>query len=156
MNNRKALQTEILRRLEASGSFLKEQNFSDLGDRQEIGREVIYLVECGLATAAVRRFDGEIHFGRLLITAKGSDYIAAENTIGAEMNVITVRLHQDTIRDLLIARVRESDADDTVKGKLVDQLKALPAQGVAKLAERALEQALQTLPNAIQWLQTAL
>lgn len=102
------------------------------------------------------QLDGAQSFAAVTITSRGSDVVRKEmNPIGADLTVVTIKIHEDTIRALLIDRVRESDADDTVKGKLIDQLKSLPAEAASKLAERALDQALRYMPNAIQWLQTA-
>jgi len=156
MSQRKELQKAILARLEESGRKLFAREMADIGESAAVAREVAYLAGSGLVTAATREFDGEIHFAWANITPKGSDFINSEDTIGSEVNVLTVRLHEDTVRELLIARVREADADETAKEKLIDQLKSLPAQGVAKVAEHALEQALRNLPNAVQWLQTVL
>lgn len=155
MSTRKELQRAILKRLEDEGRKLFARELADLGEHAAIGREVAYLAGSGLITAATRESDGVVHYAWANITPKGSDFINADDTIGADVHVLTIKLHEDTIRSLLIARVRESEADDTVKGKLVDQLKSLPAEAVSKLAERALDQALRYMPNAIQWLQTA-
>ncbi|MEJ6328622.1 hypothetical protein Q2B95_08135 [Stenotrophomonas maltophilia] len=156
MATRKEIQIAVLTRLEEAGKKLYGRELADIGEEHVVAREVVYLKDAGLVDAAVREFDGVAHFAWVSITAKGSDFINKEGTIGAELNVLTVRLHEDTVRDLLVARVRESDADESVKEKLVDQLRALPAQGIAKVAERALDQALRNLPNAVQWLQTVL
>lgn len=155
MTTRKELQKAILKRLEEEGRKLYARDLADLGDTIALGREVQYLAGSGLISAATREFDGVVHYAWATITPKGSDFINADGTIGADVHVLTIKLHEDTIRSLLIARVRESEADETVKGKLVDQLRALPAEAVSKLAERALDQALRYMPNAIQWLQTA-
>lgn len=125
-------------------------------DMDEMIPELEYLRDHGLIEIQIIEYlDGEHGITPARITTAGRDLLHKTGGIGAELNVVTVRLHEDTIRQLLISRVRESDADDTVKGKLVDQLKALPAEAVSKLAERALDQALRYMPNAIQWLQTA-
>lgn len=98
---------------------------------------------------------GDVDITPAKLTPKGRDFLHKGQSIGSQLNVVTVRLHEETIRDLLIAQVRKSDADESVKGKLEEQLKALPAEAVSKLAEKALEKALQYMPNAVQWLQTA-
>ena len=156
MASRKEIQIAVLTRLEDEGRKIYSRELADIGEESAIAREVAYLKSSGLVDAAIREFDGVPHFAWASITAKGSDFINKEGTIGADLNVLTVRLHEDTVRDLLVARVRESDADQSVKEKLIDQLKALPAQGIAKVAEHALDQALRNLPNAVQWLQTVL
>jgi hypothetical protein len=43
-----------------------------------------------------------------------------------------------------------------VKGKVLEQLKALPAEGIQLLGQKLMAEGLQRLPNALQWLQTAL
>lgn len=114
-----------------------------------------YLSEHGLMEARLHQMDGRPQLGYAKITANGMDFLQDDGGLGAILGVVTIRLHEETIRALLIDRVRESDADDTVKGRLIDQLKSLPAEAASKLAERALDQALRYMPNAIQWLQTA-
>ncbi|MFB6649994.1 MULTISPECIES: hypothetical protein [Bacillus cereus group] len=156
MASRKEIQIAVLTRLEEAGRKLYGREMTGIAEAPAVAREVAYLKDAGLIEAAVREFDGVVHFVWCSITAKGSDFINKAGTIGADLNVLTVRLHEDTVRDLLVARVHESDADESVKEKLVDQLKALPAQGIAKVAEHALDQALRNLPNAVQWLQTVL
>ncbi|MFI8570457.1 hypothetical protein ACIGEO_02905 [Stenotrophomonas bentonitica] len=124
-------------------------------DMDEMIPELEYLRDHGLIDIQIYGYmSGEPGLTPAKITTAGRDFLHKTGGIGAELSVVTVRLHEDTVRQLLISRVRESDADDTVKGKLVDQLKALPAEAVSKLAERALDQALRYMPNAIQWLQT--
>ncbi|RZZ90625.1 hypothetical protein [Pseudoxanthomonas winnipegensis] len=155
--DRKELRLAILRKLEESGSKAFKRDLAELLEtvgEQPLAREVLYLQGHGLVTALTKEFDGEVHLGWVQITHQGRDYIDSTGGLGAELGVVTVRLHEDTIRQLLISQVRGSDADDTVKGKLVDQLKALPAEGVSKLAERALEQSLRYMPDVIRWLQT--
>lgn len=114
-----------------------------------------YLQEHGLVDA---KFSQYVDLGTQLtwgkITAKGIDFIADDGGLGAILNVQTIRLHEDTVRALLIRKVEASDASQTVKEKLVDKLKSLPADGIGKLTEKALEAGLNALPNAAQWLQT--
>jgi hypothetical protein len=156
MDERTKLQMEILGRLEDAGRKLFKRELLNLADEEHLTREVLYLKGHGLVEASVMQLDGAQNFAAVTITSRGSDVVRKEiNPIGAELRVVTIKIHEDTIRALLIDRVRESDADDTVKGKLIDQLKSLPAEAASKLAERALDQALRYMPNAIQWLQTA-
>lgn len=148
----KELQQKILKCLadSTSGSVMGE-DLNTLADAQSVEREVRYLEGLGVLTASYYMSDG---VSTATITSKGRDFIAPDAGIGSELNVITIKLHEDSIRALLIARVQSSDADATVKGKLVDQLKSLPSEGVSKLAEKALEKALQQMPALVQWLQT--
>lgn len=108
-----------------------------------------YLAEHGLLTSSglpVQRLEPKI-------TAKGIDFLADDGGLGAILEVVTVKLHSETIRDLLISRVQESDEPDTVKSRLIDQLKATPAQALGQLTERALDAGLQAMPRFAEWLQ---
>lgn len=88
------------------------------------------------------------------ITAAGIDFLADDGGLGAILGVVTVKIHQDSVRALLIQRVEESKEPDGVKDKLVDQLKALPAEGVKSLAEKALDAGIRAIPDVGRWLST--
>ncbi len=149
----KEMRQAILRRLDSAPAevFTGEQ-LSDLGDPQGVLTEVSYLEELGLLKAEYC-LSGKVAWAR--ITSRGRDYVDPSGGIGGELNVVTVKLHEDTLRQIFINRVNASDADSTVKGKLIDQIKSLPAEALSKLAEKALEEGLRYMPHALQWLQTA-
>lgn len=85
--------------------------------------------------------------GWAAIKAKGIDFLADDGGLSAILGVVTVKLHSETIRDLLIARVSGSDEPETVKGQVIAQLKATPTQALGQLTERALDAGLRSLPN---------
>lgn len=122
----------------------------DHSDQRVAAVNAAYLHEHGLIEASVRP-GGLPGTGPSLanakITAKGIDFLADDGGLSAILGVVTVKLHSETIRDLLIARVRESSEPDTVKERLIDQLKATPAQALGQLTERALDAGLRSLPN---------
>lgn len=64
---------------------------------------------------------------RHYLTAKGLDFIADDGGLGAILGDVTVRLHGDALRDLLISRVQSSGEDETVKAKVVAKLKSFLA-----------------------------
>lgn len=145
---------KILERLDAaSPSIVVAEELADIADGAQLADLVQYLREHRFLTADIRGFDGEVTWAK--ITAAGRDYLAEDGGLTRELGVVTVKLHEDTLRQIFINRVKASDADETVKSKLVDQLKALPAEGLSKLAEKALEEGLRYMPHALQWLQTA-
>lgn len=87
------------------------------------------------------------------ISAKGLDFLADDGGLSAILGVVTVRLHEDTIKSLLIDRVRQSPGDATIKGKLIDAIKKQPAEALSTLTTKLLEEALVQLPNALPMLQ---
>src|SRR3546814_2251812 len=90
------------------------------------------------------------------ITAKGIDFIADDGGLGAILHVQTIRLHEDSIRALLIKQVEASDVSQSVKERLVDKIKSMPADGIGTLTEKALEAGLKALPHVAHWLQALL
>lgn len=122
--------------------------------RHEMAADASYLVGHGLlewiAGPAVSSHTG------YRITSKGIDFLADDGGLSAILGVVTVKLHADTVRELLIQRVEQSESDTTVKGKVREQLKALPAEAIQSVAQRLMSEGLNRLPDAVQWLQTAL
>ncbi|MGE4404468.1 hypothetical protein [Pseudomonas sp.] len=90
------------------------------------------------------------------ITARGRDYLKEDGGLTAERDALTIRLHADTIRDLITAQIEASEMDSTAKAQLIAQVKSLPAKGLEAVLTDLAKQGLARLPNAIQWLQTTL
>lgn len=154
----RGLQRVLLYRLaDTYPGYMTQQDLGGIAAGNVLNVNIAYLGEHGLVES---KFSNSLDDGPIFvlarITAKGIDFLQDDGGLGAILGVVTVRLHQDTVRQILIQKVEESDADKTVKGKLIDQLKALPAEGIGTLAEKALEAGLRALPNAVQLLQTAL
>ena len=56
-----------------------------------------------------------------------------------------VKLHDDTIKELLVDRVRETVNDPGVRDRLLDAIKDLPAEGVKDIAKGLLTRGAQAL-----------
>jgi len=154
----RGMQRQILERLaSAYPNPMAGQEFADLGPLANVRVNAHYLAELDLIGLQPLNFGGEqAPFASAVIRAKGIDFLADDGGLGAILGVVTVRLHEETVRDLLLQRVKESNAPSTVKAKVLDQLRALPAEGIKKLAEKALEAGIRGLPDAVQWIQAAL
>ncbi len=96
---------------------------------------------------------GEVQYGPALITAKGLDFIQDDGGLSAILGVVTVKLHDDTIRRLLIDKVQASEEPEGVKERLVDAIKSAPAETLKTVVQKTLEAGIQSLPNAVQLLQ---
>ena len=55
---------------------------------------------------------------------------------------MTVRLHEESIKALLLDKVRTSDQPERMKRKLVDAINGMPAAGLTALSMRAIETGL--------------
>lgn len=98
--------------------------------------------------------DGQPSVHSTKITAKGLDYISDDGGLTAELGVVTVKLHEDTIKELMIAKIQSSDANSTVKKNLIETLKKLPADAMKELSMAAVRRGIDSLPDAVQWFQT--
>lgn len=116
-----------------------------------------YLHEHGLVSANIRQMiDGGTAIGPVTITARGLDFLQDDGGLSAILGTITVRLHDDTIRALLIEKVEASSGDVAVKRKLVETIKGLPADALKKLAEKAMIAGIEHLPERIDQLRQLL
>ena len=93
------------------------------------------------------------------ITNRGLDFLAGDGGLTALLSVVTVKLHGETLRELMIKKVEESNEDTSIRRSVVTKLKSLPAEGVAMVATRAFELGLAATPNlathVMQWLSRA-
>ncbi|WP_141245475.1 hypothetical protein [Mesorhizobium sp. WSM3864] len=116
-----------------------------------------YLADHALVEAEwVRMMNGPPSPKWARITAAGLDFLEDDGGLSAILGVVTVRLHEDTIKSLLVEQVEKSAAPATVKSKLVEQIKALPAEMTKALTIEAMKAGLANIPEIAGWLQMAL
>ncbi|MCG9081142.1 hypothetical protein [Laribacter hongkongensis] len=160
----RALQRQILEDLaEAFPSsmdiHLYREKYLPLGD-PIFAANVIYLEMHGLMTggAISHMLSGEfmINLSMVKISHKGLDFVQDDGGLGAILGVTTVRLHADTIRDLIEMKVAESDASPEEKKRFIDHLRALPSEGLKHLTTRLVDLALDSAPSALPLLQKLL
>ncbi|SOO08789.1 hypothetical protein [Xanthomonas citri] len=151
------LQRDLLARLAdaypmgISGSALG----ANAGD-SSLGVNVWYLHEHKLVEAKRHdTLDGEILWGDVRITARGMDFLMDDGGLGAVLGVVTIKLHEETLRQLIESKVRESDLPPTQKTRLLDQLRKLPAETTKHLAMKLVDAGLKHAPDALQLLQSA-
>ncbi|WP_233842930.1 hypothetical protein [Dyella sp. 2HG41-7] len=130
----------------------------DLKGDEEGRRETVnlhYLLEH-------RLIDGQPRFSsmgdksvlwKVRITHDGLDFLAADGGLGAILGVVTVKLHDDTVRDLLIARVEEDGTkDNATKVKLKETIRGLPAEMLSTLVKKAMETGLGHVGDIGAWI----
>lgn len=94
---------------------------------------------------------------KIQITQRGIDFLQDDGGLGAILNVVTVKLHADTIRDLIESHIQMSGelAPDEKKA-MTDHLKDLPAEGLKALLTGLIGKALDNAPEAIEMLKSML
>ncbi|OEH95294.1 hypothetical protein BH006_07680 [Salmonella enterica] len=128
------------------------------GSEQILLSNLIYLEEHGLIKNAIDyTLDGpEVNIPELRITKDGIDFLRDDGGLNAILNVLTLRLHNETLSEL--ERVINSSTTATTedKSKLISQLRSLPADAIKQLTIRLLGQGLDRLPDVFQLIQKAL
>ncbi|PZO07563.1 MAG: hypothetical protein DCF27_10645 [Lysobacteraceae bacterium] len=120
-----------------------------IGDR-ELRVNVAYLDEHGLLEA----FHPQPHGRRgppkgVTITAKGIDFLAEDGGLGAILGVVTVRLHEDTLKELVAVKIRDSDLPPAEKERYVQTLRKLPAEMTKHLALKLMDAGLSNWQKAL-------
>lgn len=153
------LQKEILRKLsEAYPAKLQpaELGFADEAEAALLFN-VCYLEEHGLVEAQVQGYySGEQFLVQARCTAAGIDFLAEDGGLSAVLGVVTIKIHDDTLKQLVAARIQASDLPEPEKKRMLDQLRELPAEATKHLALTLMDKALEAGPKAIEWLGTLL
>lgn len=138
-------------------------------DDRSVQRNLIYLAEHGLIEARGTRYlgpggsgerpifnswDGKVEIGGVRATAAGMDFLEQDGGLSAILGVVTVRMHQDTLRELLHARVSASELPPEEKATVLERLKSLPAKSIEMVSEKLLERAIDNAPHAATWIAT--
>ena len=98
---------------------------------------------------------GAFIFQGAKITAKGIDFLADDGGLAAILGTVTVRLHADTVRELLLAKVEKSALIAPEKAKLRKHLETMSNEALKSVTKTLVEQGLQKIPDLIQLIQVA-
>lgn len=110
----------------------------------------IYLEQLGLCDSGIKYgLDGFPHHTGAAITAKGLDFLEDDGGTSAILGTITVRMHADTLRDLIDARITASPLPDTEKSTLRKHLASLPETVLRSLVPDLVRLGLRHLPDAV-------
>ena len=90
------------------------------------------------------------------ITHKGLDFLADDGGLSAILGTVSIKLHADTLRDLLEAKIAAADLPEPEKKRFIDHVRSLPGEALKTVTTYLVEQALDHLPDAIPLLQKLL
>lgn len=126
------------------------------GQRGEEANNLLYLEEHGLAKCMSGNYGGTIVVANATITAKGLDFLEDDGGLSAILGVVTVRLHADTIRDLIALRIEESEIEPEQKSAIKKHLENTPATVLQHLTNRLVDLGLKSGPGAVELIRTTL
>jgi len=153
------LQNAILRILEqAYPASVSVDVFTEHAPPEIVNANVCYLSEHGLIDCIDGTTLGSAC--RLLIepkiTARGLDFLADDGGLTAILGRVTVRLHEDTIKETIAAWVAAQGLSAADSSRYISRLRALPADATKHLLLRFLDLGLESAPKALQLIQTLL
>lgn len=90
------------------------------------------------------------------ITAKGLDYLSSDGGLGAELGVVTIKLHPETLAALIEQRIGADRLPEAERSRLSKALRSLSSKAMESLVKKLVERGLDHTPDAIQWLRTVL
>ena len=116
-----------------------------------------YLQEHGLIEAT---YFGPKEIGNALQTArlthKGLDFLLDDGGLSAILGVVTIQLHEDSIKELIAAQISASDLAPPDKQRYLDQLRELPAETTKHLVLKMVDAGLANWQKALPLLQSIL
>lgn len=146
------LQLRILRRLAEHypNPVPKLQNELD-GPMDAFEANFFYLHEHGLVKCSFfKATDKHARSSSHSITALGMDYLEQDGGLTAILGTVTVRLHEETIKALLVEKLERSDLSEEEKRPLLQAVRALPAEATKHLTMKLLDLGADNLPRAIE------
>ena len=154
----RGLQREILDFLSNHYAGLPQQVFPNRemtkAEDDKYTTNLLYLEAHGLIEAGLQQsLDGNWMSSGARITARGLDFLADDGGLTAILGTVTVRLHDDTVRDLIGERISGSDLPDAEKNSLLNQLKDLRGEGLKHLTMKVLDAGLENAPKLLPMLQ---
>ena len=122
---------------------------------QQAAANLKYLEEHGLCKSGMKLGEGvSIQFSQSTITAAGLDFLEDDGGLSAILGVVNVKLHADTIRDLIGAKIETSTMPAEEKSKLRKVLAGLSEASLRAMTTDLVKSGLDHLPNAAHWLRS--
>ena len=116
-----------------------------------------YLKEQGLVEGDLEMSITQAYiFGGVKITAKGLDFLADDGGISAILGTVVVRLHAESIKELLLTRIEASEAPAEKKSWLKQQIETASSETIQKIVGLILDQGVQQAPRLLQWMEQAI
>ncbi|MEB2647592.1 hypothetical protein SOP86_18290 [Pseudomonas canadensis] len=118
---------------------------------------LMYLEEQGLVESGIKfTLNGSITFVQARITARGIDFIEDDGGVGAALAVVTVKLHEDTLRQLIEAKIQASNLPDEQKSGILKALREAPGETTKQLITKLVDLGMENATKALPLIQTLL
>jgi hypothetical protein len=128
----------------------------DPDEKQKIAN-LVYLQEHELVESGLKQhLSGEYGFSGARITAKGLDFLQDDGGLTAILGTVTVKLHEETVREILKTRITGSALPPEEKSRLRKQIESLSSEALKVATKKLVEKGMESLPDAAIWIQGVL
>ncbi|QZI72870.1 DUF2513 domain-containing protein [Pseudomonas protegens] len=118
---------------------------------------LMYLEELGLVESGVTfNSNGYVLTTQARITARGIDFLEDDGGVGAALAVVTVKLHEDTLRQLIEAKIQAANLPDDQKSGILKALREAPGETTKQLIAKLLDLGMENAGKALPLIQTLL
>ncbi|QQX60921.1 hypothetical protein [Pseudomonas chlororaphis] len=127
--------------------------------KEKLDANLCYLAEHGLIKKCIELTgDGFAlpNSNGIQCTKTGMDFLENDGGLSAILGTVTIKIHEDTLRDLLERKILESDTEPAEKSRLVQGVKGLSGEAIKHLTLKLLDQGLEHLPGAVALIGTYL
>lgn len=127
-------------------------------DIMKLVKNIVYLQkENLLESGSLERVNSGwmVFLGNIKATKEAINLLSEEGSISESLKIVTVKLHDESlavIREFICQNINNPEE----KKQFLQQIKQLPADATKHIVLELLGKGLNQIPNAIQWLQTAL
>ncbi len=124
-------------------------------DFPEFDKEIHYLhehelIECKFFQTLSDMFPKPI---TAKISHKGVDFLTDDGGLSAILGVVTIKLHNDTIKYLIESKILSStELNQPEKQKYIAQLRSLPADATKHVVLKLAEKGLENFPTVLTWI----
>jgi len=127
-------------------------------DHALLVRHLTYLAQHGLITMNIphKARGAGVPQGYAELTADGLDFLADDGGLSATLGTVVVKLHADTLKDLLQMRIQAADLPHAEKQRYVDMLQSLPADATKRLVLNLVDAGLENWQRVLPLLQNVL
>lgn len=141
----RGLQLEILRALEDAHpdpiSLQFAQQLISAHTEDKVISNLLYLEGHGLLQAGIVEGLGSRmwNINATEISSRGRDFIADDGGLSAILGVVTIKLHEDTLKELIAAKIEASDLPQPEKHRWIAALRELRAESTKHLVLKLID-----------------
>lgn len=116
-----------------------------------------YLEEHGLVDSGIHKSVDNIYsLSEATITAKGMDFLLDDGGLSAILGTVTIKIHDDTLKQIIMLRIENSELEQQDKNRWSAALQSLPAETTKHLTMKLLDLGLTRAPEALHVIETYL